>query len=57
MVPIGESLNIDLTWDGFDDHDIIKNSNSKMKMELNKIQILEYQRNEPPYLMIIMLPK
>ena len=23
-----------------------------MKMELNKIQILEYQRNEPPYLMI-----
>ena len=23
-----------------------------MKMELNKVQILQYQRNEPPYLMI-----
>ena len=53
FVPIGKALGIDIIWDGYE---VLKSLSRDcvfgIMMKLNKEQILEYQQNRPPYLMI-----
>ena len=54
IVPVGRSLDMDIIWDGYEINSFLTRTIEKLdeKLKLDKIKILEYQKNRDPYLMI-----